>query len=219
MAEKRKTDPLVVAQQIDAILEVDSIGKLVEAYFEWPCFAGIDFDRLGQSDPNCFEPSDLLALNLLDIRMGPAAIRRVLSGAFDQLLGKVDDDVDLWDSKMSQGTELRQSVQTLYSEIEKLPDVGRTTASKLLARKRPRLVPIRDGVVERQLRIAGDEFWSPLAAALSDDSAVSARRRIRVEGLAPSVDVSTLRRLDVAVWMIGSNSRNAKRARAEIGIE
>ncbi len=213
------TDAVVVAQEIDRILDKPRIGDLVGAYFEQPCFAGVDFDLLGKTDPSRFEEADLLALNLLDIRMGPAAIRRVLSGAFDQLLGDVDDDVDLWDSKMSQGSELRQSVQTLYSKIEKLPGVGRTTASKLLARKRPRLVPIRDGVVERQLRIAGDEFWSPLAAALSDDSAVSARRRIRVEGLAPSVDVSTLRRLDVAVWMIGSNSRNAKRARAEIGIE
>lgn len=209
----------MVASQIDSILDKPLVGKLVEVYFEWGCFAGVDFDQLGDSAPDRFEPSDLLALNLLDIRMGPEAIREILSGKFDRYLREISLNCDLWDDDFAEGSHSRQAADELYEQIRRLPDVGQTTTSKLLARKRPRLVPIRDEVVERCLQVDGVEWWTPLAWALSYDAPGGIERRDRINALAPMVRVSTLRRLDVAVWMVGSGSGNAKRARLEIGFE
>ena len=218
-ARRKETRPTVVAQLIDSILDRPLLGKLVETYFEWECFAGIDFDGLGVTAVDQFEPSDLLALNLLDIRMGPEAIRAILSGTFDHYLREIPVDIDLWSEDFSEGSHPRETADALYTAIRQLPDVGPTTTSKLLARKRPRLVAIRDEVVERTLKLEGVEWWSPLAWALGDKSPGGMERRDRINHLAPMVRVSTLRRLDVAVWMVGSDSGNAKRARQEIGFE
>lgn len=218
-AGRKETRPIVLAEQIDSILGRPLIGKLVETYFEWTCFAGIDFDRLGPSAVDQFEPSDLLALNLLDIRMGPEAIREILSGKFDHFLREIPVDIDLWSEDFSDGSHPRETADSLYTAIRQLPDVGPTTTSKLLARKRPRLVAIRDEVVERTLKLEGVQWWSPLAWALGDDAPGGKERRDRINQLAPAVRVSTLRRLDVAVWMVGSSSGNAKRARLEIGFK
>jgi len=218
-AGRKETRPMVLAEQIDSILGRPLIGQLVEIYFDRPWFAGVDFDEVGASDSFRFEPSDLLALNLLDIRMGPEAIREILSGKFDHYLREIPVDIDLWSEDFSEGSHPREWADALYRAIRQLPDVGPTTTSKLLARKRPRLVAIRDEVVERTLKLEGVQWWSPLAWALGDDAPGGKERRDRINHLAPAVQVSTLRRLDVAVWMVGSNSGNAKRARLEIGFE
>ena len=202
-------ESLNIGRAIDAILDDDRTSHLVDIYFEGGKFAGVDFDTLAPSDPDRFEPADLLAVNLLDVRMGPRGIRDLLSGRFDPLVAVVDQDVDLWDERAAEGTDLRRHMNELYFAIRGVDGVGPTTASKLLARKRPRLLPIRDSVIDEQLDV-GTSFWSPLADALR-----VVTRRHRIERLAPGVEVSTLRRLDVAVWMTGSRSRNAKSARLE----
>ena len=73
-------------------------------------------------------------------------------------------------------------------------------ASKLLAGKRPHLVPIRDSVVE-QLLGAGTDYWTPMRDILSDPEL---RRTLKFisNGVAPP-NVSLLRRLDVILWMEG----------------
>jgi len=86
------------------------------------------------------------------------------------------------------------------------------TAGKLLARKRPRLIPIYDSVVKQAMG-EPESWWRPLRAVLRDAPDVVDR----VEDLRPeAVDVSTLRLLDVAIWMACSQSKNAKKARSEV---
>lgn len=90
--------------------------------------------------------------------------------------------------------------------------VGPTKASKLLARKRPALVPIYDSVISQYLRPPPGAFWTSLAQSLADKE-----RRRRIDALAPPdlpSSPTTLRLLDVAVWMRGGGSTNAKAARA-----
>lgn len=204
MADTTNTETLGAA--IDAILDDATTRHLVDIYFEDDRFAGIDFDSLGPSAPNTFSPADLLALNLLDVRVGPRAMRAILSGRFDSLLSQIPVDVDLWDARSGDGS-VWSNADALYSLLLELPGMGRTKTSKLLARKRPRLVPIRDSIIENRLGL-GEQFWAPLADVLSDDE-----RRRRIDALTPTVHVSTLRRLDIAVWMTGSGSENAIDAR------
>lgn len=78
--------------------------------------------------------------------------------------------------------------------------MGPTRVSKLLARKRPHLLPILDSRV-REFYGDTSEFWAPLAAALRD-----ANRRTAIDALVPNREergLSLLRVLDIAIWMSG----------------
>jgi len=75
-----------------------------------------------------------------------------------------------------------------------------STAHALLARKRPRLIPVYDRVV-RCLAGRPDESWGWHLDVLAPDAGiadrlVAARRAARVPD-----EVSTLRVLDVVLWM------------------
>jgi hypothetical protein len=72
---------------------------------------------------------------------------------------------------------------------------------------------VYDSVVDAWMR-APVRFWRPLRAVLRDKPEIVER----LEALRPDAaeHVSTLRLLDVAVWMLGGGSRNARKARARV---
>jgi hypothetical protein len=85
---------------------------------------------------------DLLAVAVLDVRWRPAAVRRLLGAdsrkATDLLVG-ISSLTDLWLAS-DQGLA---AIGPLWALLTSPRDgIGETTASKLLARKRPRLVPV-----------------------------------------------------------------------------
>jgi hypothetical protein len=96
-----------------------------------------------------------------------------------------------------------------------LPGVGPTKAGKILARKRPLLVPIYDEVVATFLRPTPGQFWIELRAALQDEA-----RRKQLNNLVDGNEsgVGTLRALDVAIWMRCGRSERAVRARDLVGL-
>ena len=85
-------------------------------------------------------------------------------------------------------------------------------ATKLMASKRPRLMPVIDSVVTAVLKPPGGRFWVPMRNQLAD---AERRRKIaKVVSCAPD-NVTLLRRIDVAVWMYGSTqSHTTKRGEA-----
>lgn len=89
------------------------------------------------------------------------------------------------------------------------------TASKLLTRKRPQLVPVHDEIVLRVLASPRKQLWVTLATVLNESAL-----RDEIEGLRPvGVDSpSLLRLLDVAIWTRHSRSRNAYRSRRTVGV-
>jgi Family of unknown function (DUF6308) len=91
----------------------------------------------------------------------------------------------------------------LWDELRTLREVDRVIASKLLARKRPRLIPIYDRVVKTVT--GGDRnFWVPLCQALQVDDQAMHHRLLRLhrEAGLPH-EVSPLRVFDVIAWMEG----------------
>lgn len=74
------------------------------------------------------------------------------------------------------------------------------TAAKLLARKRPHLLPVYDQVVKAALQPRSGRFWEPLWEELQDVRLVDRLEAVRSEA---GVDgaVSLLRILDFAIWM------------------
>ena len=101
------------------------------------------------------------------MRYRPRAVRAILDEQADHLnglLAAVPDDVDLWsatDEDMAAATSLWRVLRSGGP----LSGVGPTTTSKLMARKRPRLIPIVDSVVRDALEFEQDS-WTELRAAL-----------------------------------------------------
>jgi hypothetical protein len=189
--------------------------RLIEQFFDTDGpFAATTFDTLPDNDRDRFTTTDLLAVTLLDVALPPPSIRSLLeTGAdkFNGLLAAVPDEVDLWNVS----DEDLAHAEALYWALRKLHNVGRTRASKLMARKRPRLVPVVDSVIIEALNL-GDDSWVSLRACLSDPTVRQAIEASRPDN-APAEFISTLRLLDAAVWMRRSQSRHAKNARRNAG--
>ena len=171
-----------LAARICAVLDERS-AALVATYFDPASrFAGATFDTLPPNERDRFGASDILAASLLDVPFEPRAVRTLLAdpdSAFARLLRDVPDDVDLW---AATDTQLA-AANDLYRAARALPGVGPTRTSKLLARKRLRLLPVMDGVVRAGLGLEpGDDSWQMLRAAYADhDGALVAG----VQGAAP----------------------------------
>ena len=189
------------------------LSRLVEAFFnpKGP-FAATTFDDLGSNPPEQFVESDLVAVTLLDVRFSPPPVRRLLSGEFDERLSNIDDETALWEAN----EETLKAADELFEALDELPGVGETKASKLLSRKRPHLIPINDSVInaalelERKLRPLTGDYWSVLGAVLSEERNTLAKR---INELRPETapDASTLRLLDVALWMKNAENKNIEK--------
>ena len=197
------------ARRVRETLAEPGLGAAVAAYFD-PAegFAGMSFSTLGRNLPHKVTAGDLLAVSLLDIAWRPEAVRQLLGSQAERvsvMLGAISNDVDLWDAT---DTDLT-AVDRLWDVLVDMPGVGTATATKLLARKRPRLCPITDKVVIRTAGSPG-QTWEALRFLLRDPEA-----RAAVEALRPpeAAGASLLRILDVAIWVAASPSREAQRCR------
>jgi hypothetical protein len=151
---------------------------------------------------------------LLDVRWTPLAVRSLLSDRATEvcdLLGQIDSKTDLW---AEDGDEQLDATLPLWNLLDSLDAVGDTKASKLLARKRPRLIPITDSIVASAVGTPG-HTWPTLRLCFQDESF-----RERLENLRPdsAEGISLLRIFDVAIWMLYSRSKAARRTRREAGL-
>ena len=93
----------------------------------------------------------------------------------------------------------------LMTALRTLPEVGPTKASKLFARKRPRLRPIWDKVVSRVTNSVESQ-WEPMRVALRAEDEALQSRLVRLREAAGLPDqVSVLRVLDVIAWREGKD--------------
>lgn len=199
-------------QRLIANLATPRLRDAVACYFD-PAqpFAGLTFDSLGNNPPDRVIADDLLAVTLLDVRWTPLAIRLLLNdqaAEVSKLLCKVDDKTEMW---APDGRKQLDAIEPLWDLLYRLPGVRDTRASKLLARKRPRLVPITDSIIVSAIGTPG-QTWVTLHHCFQDG-----QFRQSVESLRPekTEDISLLRIFDVAIWMLFSQSKAAAKARHE----
>lgn len=159
-------------------------------------------------DVDVFTADDLVAVTLLSVRVSGAGARMLLGERreeFGALLTAVGPDRDLADEKdeMTPASPVWQ----LEEALRTVPSVGRTTASKLIARKRPRLYPIYDSVVAQVLRTER-AYLEPTRSALRADGLrlhtrlLALRDAAGLENTVPAVRV-----LDMIAWMHGKSRR------------
>ncbi len=175
--------------------------QIVEDYDRYfTSFTGRWFEHFGSvGDPNRFDASDLVAVETLSVQVPTEAAAKLLvtePDRFNELLRQIPLSVDIWDA--SRETLQDGPAAELHTLLRTLPGVDWVIAGKLLAAKRPRLIPILDNKVKDLLQPPTSRFWISMWDELSDES-----RRVTVAQVcadAPA-DVSLLRRIDVALWM------------------
>lgn len=182
-------------------------------------FTGASFDSLGYVDgadpfPDRFTATDIVAVSMLGVDV-PAGTSLVLLDP-DDTYGvnaalATFGDRPMHDASWEELAPGSDADRLWHLVRDKRIGTGRTTAGKLLARKRPHLIPVYDSRVAARLLIADTEnYWqwwhtwwhedkpARVAAveALREAAAVSASwytaEQIRA--------VSLLRVLDVALW-------------------
>jgi len=200
-------------QRLRSSLAASGLDLAVAVYYGEPGFAGMTFTDLGQNPPCEITPDDLLAVSLLDIAWHPEAVRTLLSShgqRFGEMLAALPHETDLWDAS----DEALRHIDRLWDALTSVYGIGTASASKLLARKRPRLCPISDSVAIRALEVRV-RAWDVLRHLLQDPAA-----RADVEALRPAAaaGASTLRILDVAVWASHSRSAAAQWVRGRAGM-
>ena len=203
---------LTSSLQYDA---VDQAVKKLEAYFA-PLsgtntgFTGGIFDSFDPSatrtaSADMFTSDDVVAVSLLSVDVyGRAAVELLARQRprFSALLQRVGPDRDLVDVESTSPKDF--AAHDLYWALRELPRVGATTASKLMARKRPRLIPIYDSVINTHLLRGSRILWEPLRQKLRADNARLNHHLLHLRscaGLSPHV--SAIRVFDVLAWMDG----------------
>ncbi len=188
-----------------------AVSRLSEYYSAGNPYTGVTFDtwhsRHCAPAPTEFTADDILAVTFLSVTVPPAATRQLLAGEFNRfnfLLAQIPPDLCFWEAsapdRASAQWQLEDALREFYS-------IDLAIASKLMARKRPHLVPINDKLV-RDLLGLRHSFWGSLFVAFSDSRLKSRLASIRDEAgsrddVAMPQGLSLLRVFDVITWMDG----------------
>ncbi|KAA0109936.1 DUF6308 family protein [Mycolicibacterium sp. P1-5] len=139
------------------------------------------FEHFGAvGDPNRFDSSDLVAVETLSVQVPPEAAAKLLvtePDRYNALLRRIPPSVDTWDA--SRETLQDGPAAELHTLLRTLPGVDWVIAGKLLAAKRPRLIPILDNKVKDLLQPPTSRFWISMWDELADES-----RRVTVAQVA-----------------------------------
>lgn len=194
-----------------------------------PRYSGSQFDTLaggGNGDTaNRLTADDLVAVSTLAVHVPATAALSLLGQDVERvstLLGEIDPDSQLHTLDQSAFTQslgpdgpAAQLWKLLRRHGGERWGVGPTTASKLMARKRPDLIPVYDSVVAETVDLphSGNQWVMWWEALRQDDGALAARlTRLRIES--GHEHLSLLRVLDIVLWMHG---RGPRRTRESVG--
>ena len=163
-------------------------------------YTGRWFEHFAQmSDPAHFNGNDVAAAATLSVQFDSVSIAELAnrSAQLDALLaGCPPPDTPIW----AVDTEVLADdapLSRIYEQLKSIPGVGPVKASKLLAAKRPHLVPIRD---RRVGELLGNppKWWKPWRAVMSDEGFRTLLDDL-ADGLTPA-GTSLLRVADVILW-------------------
>ena len=168
-------------------------------HFEW---------FVAQSDAKTFTPWDILAVEALSVTVPTETARWLFKSntkrddhLAEALRSLVPGQDSLWtcdEELLSDGKPLSK----LYSMLRAEEGLGYVTASKLMAAKFPSVIPIRDSKVETLLGLEKSrEWWAPIRSLFVANGESLAERLDELKVPAEVGNVTTLRRLDVILWM------------------
>lgn len=192
----------------------DAVRALQRYYTVESNYAGATFANLEPNDPHRITPTDLLATTMLSVDIPPITVRR-LTGQSEtakratDLLERLDPHLDI-----TAGEEHAETMSEFYELVKSsLHKVGNATsnawvtASKICARKRPHLFPVRDNDVMNVLGLKGNyaDDWPVFADLMADEELTTRLDELVADATKEGVDVGDrsmrLKHLDVLLWM------------------
>jgi len=204
-----------ITSAFSAISDEDALGYL-NRYFgkaEWTGkeFTGAHFEGLGTPEPERVTAEDMVAVACLSIHVPARAAMSVLEKQREKISAHLDgipngvalEEVPFDEHDKYFGDD--SSAHSLWWLLRSHHGVGATTASKIMARKRPALIPIYDSVVGKATGFANaDGTWRAWHHAFTTDTAFTSRLHF-LRSAAGLERVSLLRILDVTLWMHGTH--------------
>lgn len=202
----------------DTERRLEDLVRYVERY------TGSYFDTTGRRAseqwadpaPDRFTMEDIQSTALLSVSLQPTTMLRVLerNDRLAPLLAQIPATTDLAEAPdaVEPWTEFWVEAARAHWTLREVDGVGRTIASKLLARKRPALLPVWDTRVSTILGSADvDNDWLVMQSVFrAHKPALTALRRELATRL-PDVErvsaLTELRVLDIVLWMSGEPSQ------------
>ncbi len=182
--------------------EADRAARALRAYFAPDLhFTGSAFDGLfDHGNPNCLTAVDMLAVTTLSVDVPPrAALRLIGAPDVELLLGAIPTGADMWTSPELLDDD--SHANQLWTLVRSHDGVGRTITSKLLAAKRPHLLPIYDRHVQAALGFDNQwPFMQEVARSPAVEDLLANVGTCRTAAGVPA-EVSVLRIIDAVIWM------------------
>ncbi len=183
-----------------------------------PAYTGSRFDSLGgggerREVANRFTAEDFLAVSTFSVNIPVRAVLHVLEPVgvnhYTVLLRKIPTGIDLADADERHVGE-GSAAWRLWDLLCDTRGIGSVGAGKLLARKRPRLLPVYDTVIKKVFTRPPKDvtFWTDVRRALrQDDRRLVAHLQDARTAAGLSKEISVLRVLDSAAWLHGKDGR------------
>ena len=190
-----------------------AVGKLRTYFVMDPGsspYTGASFDRLfGGGDRgevrDVLTAEDLVAVTTLSVEVPASAALRILGvdgRRISDLLRLIPTSLDLVDVEAHPINKSWPAWQ-LWDLLHDMSGIGPVIAGKLVARKRPRLIPVYDSVVAERVGHP-EHFWAALNEDLRADDGALHRRLVDIRRQsAIGEDISALRIFDIVTWMPG----------------
>jgi hypothetical protein len=206
----------------DRLREEDFAVGLVQRYLAADTagrarYSGAYFERIGgggdRPETSCmFTAEDLLAVTMLSVRIEKYHALEILhyrSGELNDLLRKIPTDLALQDAEAAVHIAKGGPAWRLWDaicDIEPRPEdnrIGPVAAGKLLARKRPHLLPVYDSRIKKVLRRprVDNQWWQDLNDLLVNDLSL-VQELESVRDRAGASHMSLIRVFDVMCWML-----------------
>jgi hypothetical protein len=206
---------------VDGGVKGSKAEEYVREYYEPGKYHGSTFDDT-DSSPDKFTEHDLLKLSLLSVPVNGSIARDFLDGFFDEplkkqkgkslneMLAEVPNGVTFegsLDEKFERTLDKGSPADTLWKAVRKVSKergwkMGQTRTSKLLAAKRPELIPIYDSVVAEAFgRANSKQHWTDLRELFTQNEDLA--KNLFEISKESGRQLSVIRVLDVVLWMDG----------------
>jgi len=179
-------------------------------------YAGASFLDVAPNEASAFTAADLFAVSLLSVEVGPQAARRILgetepAATLRRRLAEYHLPSNATLQTANEQTLLAMAglhldVKKVLAPVKAARSNAWVTASKLCARKRPQLFPVRDRVICKYLGLGSnyEVDWQAFRHLLRQPEVTSAiQAAVNATDLDESnvvLDSIPLRLLDVALW-------------------
>jgi len=180
----------------------DGQVKVSDARARTVGYNGAFFERYSAlADPNIFDANDMAAVSCLSIKITGdiASSLKYLENDFKEMIAEIPSHgATIWEVPKNVFAR-EMPLWKIYDKLLELNGIASVTASKLLASKRPHLVPIRDSDVsklfgKKETDTWWDPWWETMQSQEVRDLLTEFAKEAKIEGK------SLLRIADVILW-------------------